>query len=200
MTSAPSACTANMRHERTAVAVDQHRAGAAHAVLAPEVRAGEPAVLAEEVGERLARLRRGRVRRWPLTVNVMAMLSHGVLSSAARSRRALHEVRADATGGTRRTRARRPVGSASATASRAISARSARLGDAPSSCGLGGAGPHRVWAPCRTGRWPQRSTASVVVELDRGDGAGEGEVAVAAGDLLDREAAPARPHREVHAR
>ena len=55
VTSAPSACTANIRHERTAVAVDQHRARAAHAVLAAEVRAGEPAVLAQVVGERLAR-------------------------------------------------------------------------------------------------------------------------------------------------
>ena len=40
------------------VAVEQDGAGAAHAVLAPEVRAGEPAVLAQEVGQRLAGLDR----------------------------------------------------------------------------------------------------------------------------------------------
>ena len=52
MTSAPSACTASMRHERTRLAVHEHRARAAHAVLAPEVGAGELELLAEEVGER----------------------------------------------------------------------------------------------------------------------------------------------------
>ena len=48
-----------------APAVHQHRAGAADAVLAAHVGAGEPEVLPEEVGERAARLdhlldRRGR--------------------------------------------------------------------------------------------------------------------------------------------
>ena len=38
------------------LAVDQHGARPAHAVLAPEVRASEAEVLAEEVGQRLARL------------------------------------------------------------------------------------------------------------------------------------------------
>ena len=41
MISAPSACTASIRHERAGCAVDQHRAGAADAVLAAEVRGGE---------------------------------------------------------------------------------------------------------------------------------------------------------------
>ena len=40
------------------LAVEQHRARAAHAVLAPEVRAGEAAPLAEEVGQRQAGLDR----------------------------------------------------------------------------------------------------------------------------------------------
>ncbi len=45
------------------VAVDQHGAGAADAVLAAEMGAGEAAVLAERVGERAPRLDRDRVRR-----------------------------------------------------------------------------------------------------------------------------------------
>ena len=40
-------------------AVDQERAGAAHAVLAAEVRAGQQLALAQEVGEMRARLDRG---------------------------------------------------------------------------------------------------------------------------------------------
>ena len=56
VTSVPSACTANIRHERTASPSTQHRAGAAHAVLAAEVRAGQVAVLAEEVGQGQPRL------------------------------------------------------------------------------------------------------------------------------------------------
>ena len=45
-------------------AVEQHGARAAHAVLAAEMGAGEPAVFAEEVGEGLAlRPRRGGARR-----------------------------------------------------------------------------------------------------------------------------------------
>ena len=35
-----------------AAAVDQHRAGAAHAVLAAEMRAGEAELVAQEIGER----------------------------------------------------------------------------------------------------------------------------------------------------
>ena len=67
VTSAPSACTANMQARAHGLAVEQHRARAAHAVLAAEVRARERALLAEEVGERLPRLRRrpAGVRRSP---------------------------------------------------------------------------------------------------------------------------------------
>ncbi len=63
VTSAPSACTANIRQERTASPSTQHRAGAADAVLAAEVGAGEVAPLAQEVGEGEARLDRGRAGR-----------------------------------------------------------------------------------------------------------------------------------------
>ena len=48
--------TASMRQERVACAVHHHGAGAAGAVLAAEMRRGETAALAQEVGERLARL------------------------------------------------------------------------------------------------------------------------------------------------
>src|SRR6185436_6564378 len=41
------------------VTVDEHGAGAAHTVLAPEVRAGEPELLAQQVGQGQPRLDRG---------------------------------------------------------------------------------------------------------------------------------------------
>ena len=40
---------------------------------------------------------------------------------------------------------------------------------------------------------PQRVDPVVVVELDRDRGAGDREIAVAAGEFLDREAASGRP-------
>ena len=65
-----------------AAAVDEHRAGAAHAVLAAHVRAGEPEVLAEEVRERAARLD-GALDRAPLTVKRTVSRSLGVVLTAA---------------------------------------------------------------------------------------------------------------------
>ncbi len=58
--SEPAACTASIRHDADGLAVEQHRAGAADAVLATDVGAREPEVLAEEVGEGAARLDLGR--------------------------------------------------------------------------------------------------------------------------------------------
>ncbi len=55
-TVAPSACTASIRHDADGVAVDDDGAGAADAVLAAEVGAGEAEVFAEEVGQGLAGL------------------------------------------------------------------------------------------------------------------------------------------------
>ena len=109
VTSAPSACTANIRHDRTGLAVDEDRARAAHAVLAPEVRAGEPAVLAQVVGERLARLGRPRVR---LAVDgeLDGVLSHDAPPQALGRGRCTDEVGADVLAGTRPTRGRRRWG------------------------------------------------------------------------------------------
>ena len=56
-TLAPSACTASIRQLRARRAVDQHRARAAHAVLAADVGAGEAELVAQEVGEVRARPR-----------------------------------------------------------------------------------------------------------------------------------------------
>ena len=56
MMSAPSAPTASIRHDRTVSPFDQHGAGAAHAVLAPDVGAGEPQRVAEHVDQEPARL------------------------------------------------------------------------------------------------------------------------------------------------
>ena len=53
---APSAWTAKTRHERIGCPSSEHGARAADAVLAAEVRAGEAEVLAQDVGERAARL------------------------------------------------------------------------------------------------------------------------------------------------
>ena len=52
----PSACTASSRQERTATPSRRHRAGAADAVLAADVRARQPERVAEEVGEQQPRL------------------------------------------------------------------------------------------------------------------------------------------------
>ena len=48
--------TASVRHERVAIAVHHHGAGAAGAVLAAEMRRGQPAAVAHEIGQRLTRL------------------------------------------------------------------------------------------------------------------------------------------------
>ena len=53
--SRPFACTANIRQERIGDAVDEDGAGAAHAVLAADVRAGEAELVADEVDEQQAR-------------------------------------------------------------------------------------------------------------------------------------------------
>ena len=52
--SVSTAETANIRQERIGPAVDQDRAGAAHAVLAADVGAGEPEVVAQRVGQQPA--------------------------------------------------------------------------------------------------------------------------------------------------
>ena len=50
-TARPSQATASVRHDARRRAIDEDRAGAAHAVLAAEMRAGEIAPLAQEIGE-----------------------------------------------------------------------------------------------------------------------------------------------------
>ena len=57
----PLACTANMVHDFTGAAVQQHRAGAAVRRVAADVGAGEPQILADEVDEQQARLDVGLV-------------------------------------------------------------------------------------------------------------------------------------------
>ena len=54
-TVAPSHCTASIRQPRTISPFDPHGAGAAHAVLAADMAAGEREVVAQEVDQRLAR-------------------------------------------------------------------------------------------------------------------------------------------------
>ena len=64
VSSCPSAWTASIRQERTLRPSSEDRAGAADAVLAAEVRAGQAELVAQEVGERDARLgRAARCRR-----------------------------------------------------------------------------------------------------------------------------------------
>ena len=58
-TSAPSHCTASIRQPRTISPFDAHRAGAAHAVLAADMAAGEREILAQEIDQCLARLDAG---------------------------------------------------------------------------------------------------------------------------------------------
>ena len=52
----PSACTPNSVQDFTGCAVEQDRARAAARRVAPDVRAGEPQVLADHVDQELARL------------------------------------------------------------------------------------------------------------------------------------------------
>ena len=51
-----STCTASIRHERAADAVDMHRARAAHAMLAADVRAGRAEFMPDEIRQQFARL------------------------------------------------------------------------------------------------------------------------------------------------
>ena len=53
------------------LAVEEHRAGAADAVLAADVRAGQTQLVPQEVAEQKARLDGRARRRWPLTVTAM---------------------------------------------------------------------------------------------------------------------------------
>ena len=68
-------------HDR---AVDPHRAGAADAVLAADVRAGEPQVLAQEIDEVSCAPRRARTTGSPLTVSVMSTCAAHGRASASR--------------------------------------------------------------------------------------------------------------------
>ena len=70
-----------------AVAVDQHRAGAAHAVLAADMRAGEPERVAQEIGEQQARLDRSLVGRAVDRHLDRARLAHALASVRASPRR-----------------------------------------------------------------------------------------------------------------
>ena len=56
VTSLPSVCTANIRQAAHRLSVEQHRAGAACAVLAPEMRPSEPALFAKIIREGQPRL------------------------------------------------------------------------------------------------------------------------------------------------
>ena len=51
----PLACTASIRQERTGAAIEQDRAGAAHAVLAADMGAGQPQFVAQEIAEQQPR-------------------------------------------------------------------------------------------------------------------------------------------------
>jgi hypothetical protein len=57
VTAEPSACTAKTVHDFDAAAVEEHGAGAALAGVAPDVRAGEQQVLAQEVDEQQCAVR-----------------------------------------------------------------------------------------------------------------------------------------------
>ena len=71
--SAPSAWTASIRHDRDGLAVEQDRAGAADAVLAADVGAGQAEVLAQEVRERACAARTGPRAASPFTVSRMGV-------------------------------------------------------------------------------------------------------------------------------
>ena len=189
VTSAPSAWTANMQARPHRVAVEQHRARAAHAVLAPEMRAGER-------GSPRAGSRRASCALRPSARRALAV---------HRDARPLHRCRLRRA---RSTAARRPDAARCAAASRR---------DACTSLGRieHRAPPHPATSSARShpsdnSRFGRRRARTGVdptpnsarpgpdVRTDRARDAGQREVAVAAGDFLDREPATASPHREAH--
>ncbi len=172
-------------------AVDQHRARAAHAVLAAEVRAGEVALLAEEVGERHARFD-GR-SCLPDRSPSAAPAPHAWRASvAAVGPRARHHGGAHSLavrgGAVQVGGDRRQTGHGQATDLLRLD-----VGDRPArELGLGRCGP--------LGRRPEADQADgaapdpvVGVELDADRRTRDREVAVPARELLDRESARARP-------
>ena len=81
----PSACTASIRQERAGQAVEQDRAGAADAVLAAEMRAGEAERVAQEIGERQPHLDLGLVALAVHRQRDLACLAHVVARSMRRA-------------------------------------------------------------------------------------------------------------------
>ena len=69
----PSACTANIRHERSAPVHYHDRACATHAMLAAEMRAGQAALFAQRISQGLARFDRQKRCRSPFTSSSMSI-------------------------------------------------------------------------------------------------------------------------------
>ena len=177
--------------------VDEHRAGPAHAVLAPEMRAGEVAPFPEEVGKGQARLD-GCAPLLPVHATVTSssciasLLARGPPSPAPPS-----PLRPGF--GTRTSRVDpmewNPASTPPGPDARRLDVRQ-RLSD---DLVFGRAGPLR-----RGSHADQTDGAAsdpvVAVDLQGDGGARNGEVAVAAGDLLDGETATAAPEREAISR
>ncbi len=197
VTSEPSACDGEDQARANGLAVDQHGAGTAHPVLATEVGAGQSAPLAQEVGQGeprfdLARpllavdgqpdghLMHGGPRRPPgPTPEPPGWPPPGPGRPPSRGGRTGWRPARPWPG----DRARRDRGRPTACPVTAVWVDTARRGVEP--------------RPSRPR--PQRDHAVVVVELDGHGHPGDGEVAVAPGELLDGEADAAGPHREPHA-
>ena len=179
MTLAPRACTASIRHERTGSPSSEHGARAAHAVLAAEVRARELEVLAEEVGEGLARPRPRRRRRSPFTSNEIGRVSVMRRPSLVRRLRSVLAGPAPArpSGDTRRSRAGRRSVRGRATASAATSS----IG-AP--CLIAASASTALTGRSETLMSAMRTSPPGATDADGGD---HREVAVATRHLLHRD-------------
>ena len=172
-------------------AVDQDRAGAADAVLAADVGAGQPQVVAQGVGEQPARV--GRSRSWgaPLTVKETARSStrHAALPSAGcpgLGDRALARARARGGDGSPRRRGCRPPGRSPRRRGRATAVGVERRRRPARAPGRPAPGPAPTLISAT--RAPAAPVEPVTTRADAADGV----VAVPAGDLDEGGAAAGR--------
>ena len=178
-------------------AVEEHRARAAHAVLASEVRPGEAAQSSRRKSARVGAARRSRRATRPFTVTWSRDVSASSASAQARVHARRHHRRAHSAFGTPPSRCRsegtdsRPAIARRPTSSASTSATSRPATAASAAVGRSGVDPRPI-SPIGAAPDPV-----VGVELDADRGAGDREVAVPARELLDREAAPAAPDREA---
>ena len=192
VTSAPSAWTANIRHDRTA-------SPSTRTVHAPHTPCSQPRCV--PVSRHCSRRKSASVRRgstvacrvWPFTVKRAPACHPSIASSAGLGPRSRHHLRADprAVGGraVQVVRNRREPGHRQSADLLGLD-----VGDgSPGQLGLGRRWPARGSSPGRSGRSRTARCGRRRRARTPTVGAGDGEVAVAAGELLARRSRSGRP-------